>query len=343
MNKNNIQDDLVKILVGGCLDIKGDIEKFLSINKVLFNDKSNEFINKVVVGFDYDKEDANKYYNFLQKNICKNNKPTENDIVNSLIEIKSSSDIDKNVIRAVIISYLITNKQYVNNINDFFEDAENMYKKIINGLQNKVMKGGALDKNDLENMAKYFNDEMILVRTKNMLNGNKYAFKFKKNNEYDKINVLSYDIILKFKNDKSKTNDVHLYKNDTKTNTNLNEYLNNSKEDNINYLDTEIFNMFIKSTILSISTSYFISYKKIELDEIISNKYDKILKLIYTLYNNFFTLKGFNVDKCIENIIKNSNLNTVLDKTKLKDSLEEFKKIIKELLDYANKYYENPI
>ena len=143
MSKNNIQDELIKHLVGNCLNCRDKMDKVYPVLKHLLNNENYDFINKVSVGFNYDKDNANELEKLLKKNINNNvNKNNKDEyIINMLIQIGEKAFVELNVYRTIISSYLITNYTF-DNIDDFFNKAESIFNKVFTTLNKKNMIGG---------------------------------------------------------------------------------------------------------------------------------------------------------------------------------------------------------
>ena len=325
MSKNNIQDELIKHLVGNCLNCRDKMDKVYPVLKHLLNNENYDFINKVSVGFNYDKDNANELEKLLKKNINNNvNKNNKDEyIINMLIQIGEKAFVELNVYRTIISSYLITNYTF-DNIDDFFNKAEYIFNKVFTTLNKKNMIGGTgvLNQDDI-NQIKYLLSQQIVVNSNNRFNNNFIKLK-------DEIMLNNNNIKLVFNKSDGKNYEIILYKDKVQDNDNI--YINYGIDKNKTDLKSDFinFNQFITKFI-------FLSNNDDKIDEIILNF--KYFKMLYAL-NLFNEGKGYNLNKLylqLKELYYNTHINTLTD-------LNDFKKKIDNLFNFVNNNgLENPI
>ena len=312
---NYYNNDSVAVLIDNMFKCKNEIHvvkpllKLLHDNNAIPRDNYNG-INDGLQGFDTDLNEENKFYNNLVKNVqFRPNVNNEKNLVKLLADVYRKFDLSEEVLQSVILSWLVTNKEYNSSCN-LINDANklnNIMREYSQKKHGRVMvKRGGNDENlkkMVTEMFTLYDKQNITYNATQVINPNKNTLiyhllknikvtEFEKNIIFniEKADALLISVLTKINDDLSinKLNSTHL--------------LIFTTEPHLNS-----WNKFTDLIILNV-TNY-----------LTDNNLDVVFKTIYHLIKNEHVPKDFksywtNVQEIVEKLKKplNSNIGSSL-------------------------------
>ena len=182
-NNNEKYEKLISLWMDNMFECKDNIHQFnpllklLHENKVMNTDKFKA-LNNALMGFNSNVGVENEIYDNLVHNV--DFKPDANDEINLvklLANVNSKVIVSKDVLQSVILSWLLTNREYSCS-KTLLNDANDLYKKL---QKYKQMKYGGTAKDELNNMINY-----IINIPKHLLKNILYL-------KYEEIKDLNHD------------------------------------------------------------------------------------------------------------------------------------------------------
>ena len=193
---NYYNNDSVAVLMDNMFKCKNEIHVVKPLLKLLHDNNAipranYKGINDGLQGFDTDLNEENKLYNNLIKNVqFRPNVNNEKNLVKLLADVYRKFDLSEEVLQSVILSWLVTNKEYNSSCN-LINDANKLHNIMMEYSQKKhgrvMVKHGGFDREErVRMMIEYFYNLFEIDGTTNV-GFKRLYYKLK-----DNLNPLNY-------------------------------------------------------------------------------------------------------------------------------------------------------